>query len=63
MSKDDKGQKRNGKVSLHPLGFEDALRGLLQTKPPEKPVKEEESENVKHEPLYFESDADPWEKD
>jgi hypothetical protein len=33
---DGKRTQKPGKVSLHPLKFEDALKGLLKTKPPEK---------------------------
>jgi hypothetical protein len=35
MAEDSRTQKP-GKVSLHPLKFEDALKGLLKAKPPEK---------------------------
>lgn len=35
------GKKQNNKkISLHPLSFEDALRGLLQTEPPPKEQKD-----------------------
>jgi hypothetical protein len=33
---EDKRTQKSGKVSLHPLKFEDALKALLKTKPPEK---------------------------
>jgi hypothetical protein len=29
-------KKRRSRVSLHPLSFEDAVKGLLDTKPPKK---------------------------
>lgn len=33
---EDSRTRKPGKVSLHPLRFEDALKGLLKTKPPKK---------------------------
>jgi len=42
--------RRPGKVSLHPLKFEDALKSLLKSKPSEKkqaaPGERKESEQV-----------------
>lgn len=35
--------KRAGKLSLHPMEFEDALAVLLNTPPPDKPSKKPEA--------------------
>jgi hypothetical protein len=36
-----KRKKRAGPVSLHPLSFDEAMRALLQVKPPVKSAKKE----------------------
>jgi hypothetical protein len=38
---EDTHTRKPGKVSLYPLKFEDALKGLLKTKPPKKQVQED----------------------
>jgi hypothetical protein len=46
--------RKPGQVSLHPLKFEDALHGLLKTRPGEKPEKKE-TERDSHEAPASES--------
>lgn len=38
---EDSHTRKPGKVSLHPLKFEDALKGILRSKPPEKQMQED----------------------